>query len=490
MNKHVTESLRQQATGLQASLKVLEGDCTSLMGNVDKQLHFRHKLEAELQRIDLDFQCKAEEISSLKVAVADQEQVYKEMVKEHAVVESSLDGYDKKVLDAEKKVRSLESSLLATNGFAKSLAKQQNLAATRNETLDGKLDELLKSLQQERATSLKQLAEHNELLNLKGKEGDAWSADLIRGQNALEGNVRIVGLLTRERDELLKVVRERRTALDSTKEMLKSNGERLRIFEDELATLHEQLLHEQVQSTTLESNLRDNTVLQQLLKVSSELENQINTGKELTERLENELNFTREALSLSKVEILALQDSVQSILSSQAQLQDDLARLNEARQACSQALKKEKRAAAYAKKQLALCKEAISKESRVIEELQNELEEVRIVVEDSKKQITSLAIKLEKATESVSCLTDDVFPSKAALKEDPTLQMNLGGSDQILTSVGKPRRRRNISKKTTPKTRKNPREPSVCTSNGSLSSVSENGKAAAVDSHLGSSITG
>lgn len=460
VKKDLSELFRKQATGLTASVKEIEKDCIALLGRVDKQLKLRCELEAELQSMVVDLQCKAKKISSLKASVENQEEANNEMVEKLIVVESSLDKSIKQVLDADKKVESLENSLLATDSFAESLAKELRVTGTRNETLEGELNELLSRWQYEQATFVMHLAEQNELSNRKGKEIDALSAELLSKQDELDRDLRIANQLTNERNELMMAVSKQRTTFDGLTKMLDLNQERLKTVKNDLATLHEQLFHEEAQSTALESDLKSNEVLGLLSKVSLEVEYQINTEKDMTERLEKELHITNRALSESKAEISALQDTMQSLLSSQARLQGDMARVNEEQQAISQALKKEKRAAAYAKKQLAVSKEIISEESRVMEELCNDIEKARRLIEDSKEQILAKASELERATETGLFLTVDAFQLKSALNEE---QPNLGGSDEVTTSVGKHIRR---TKQTTPKrqksSKKSPVQPSQC----------------------------
>lgn len=450
VQRHVSQSLRQQATDLRGSMGEIERECRYFMEKINKELELRQVHESGLQSINLEAQSKAKEIISLKMALEDQKEVYNEKSKEHIAVEDFLDMAIKKVRDAEVKARSLGDSLRATDDAARSLTKELNFTLSRNEVSKKELNELCKNLQDARESSMAEKAELKKLLNLKKEAADTLSAELTTELGELDRGMKTVTELKSVRDELKKVVHDKESVLNNLMELSMSARERLSIYEVELASLRQQLLDEQVQKASLEADYGSNPILGQLMKVSSEVQGKVDTAKELTARLADELHAASEALRSSKVKVSSLHDSMQSFSTSQAQLKEDLARLCEAQQACTLALKKEKRAAAYAKKKLALCKEALEGGSVVMEGLRNDLEQVRRHVQGLKDQVVSQTSEIEKANAMALCLEDEVSSLKAGLKEKLPCRKDL----KVVTPGCKPLQRKSMSRQTSARTRK------------------------------------
>ncbi|KAI5083358.1 hypothetical protein GOP47_0003101 [Adiantum capillus-veneris] len=415
----------------------------------------RNRLEVEVQNMEENLQLTAGAIGKLKFATKDQQQASQKLIEENVATESSLELLTTKVQGLQAEFESLKYSLCSSDSTAGFLSKELTVAATRNTMLEVKLIEILGSLQHEGVSNERVFKDQNELLLFNGKRADVVAAELVSQQDELKNKFTMTNQLISEQGVLDKVLREKRSTLDNVWLTLCSNLERLRILQIEVATLNQELQQEQRRNVTLQSACKDDTVSAELLKVSAELGSQVNKEKKLVERLEIELHVSYGTLLLLRREVLKLQDRMQTRLSSEVQLQGELMTLRNLQQDHGQALKKEKRAGAYARKQLTVTRKVLMEESQVVEELQKELENLKKLIEDPKLKIASRADQLEKATNSVACLADDILALRSLLQEEKTHKIISSGIDETPSSLAKPSRRRGSPKLALPKSRRN-----------------------------------
>ncbi|KAH7280168.1 hypothetical protein KP509_37G054200 [Ceratopteris richardii] len=450
---YVSNTLKQQIRKLTVSIDEIKNDCTSLRENTAQKTRLREVFEEELQNAEAALQLKAEEISSLKLAIEELEQAYKKLIGKSASVESSLDMLDKKVSTLKVEIEGLKSSLNFSCMAAGHLLEELNIVASSNESLETKIAELRSNLEHEKAALTKLKADKHELLVLNQQKAQMLSNELTRLRSELDGDFEIARQLAVEKAEVEKVLREKNEIVESSREALSADVQRLRVLESEMHTLCQQLHNEESQTLDLKTAQKNNAALKEIIDILQDLESQISIEKEVSNRFEKDLHDTLRALTLSETEVLGLEKNLDSIKNSIVHLQDELVRVNELGKSLKEALKKEKRATAYARRQHALKQNKLTNENLVVEELQNELQKFKDLILTSRAQVHLKNSQLKEAGGIAKCLTDDVSALAATHEEqtrllelkDLTQQIQLTSCDKVSPIVPKASHRQDIS---------------------------------------------
>lgn len=418
VQSNIIHSLKDQENGLTASLENIEKDCLFLVKKLKHELKSGQMLQENLHSINLQLKSVDQEINSLKIALDDQEKVFNKHLEKQCVVEHSLAKAMQKIQLAEREACRSSECLCNNDDSVHSLTQELKDVISKHEICEKMLSELYKDLHDARQVFNMEMVHRKSLLDLKSEEAHTMSIELESKNCELETSMETLRKLRSEREDLIRASGEKQDILNNIKEQLTATQKMLNACEGKRASLLHALDMQQVREQS-ETDLH--------LAVSLELQGEfdiegcagnLESEKASKNRVTQELLEATEALRDSKNEVFCLQDTMKSHLTHQVQLEGDLLMLRETQQSYTAALKKEKRASAYAKKKLTQCEEVLAGEHADMKGLHKDLEQARKKLEDSKETFSSWASAIEKANMRGTCLEKEISLLRVRLEKE------------------------------------------------------------------------
>lgn len=436
--KLLTGELNEQIYSFQTSLMKSEETKKQLDEKLKEKLNEIEALQNRMALLSSEIQEKEDNILNFSSVLSEKDLVlrnlnssYKQMEEELAEAKLTIGNCEDELLGNQKELKSKNLALDDLNERVSSLIVERDNYNRKLVTIQEQYSDLKK-------TSEQKVALDSTILQEREHQIQKLEDELHSALNEATGSRVIISDLTREKDELGKILEMELDNAKTLKQKLKATEEELAASRTESSDLAKQLKQSEKLCVELEAQVLG--AQSEFAQARESLQRSLDESKLSSQLLASELTSTQELLKKSKDELQIVSSDLASATENRDSLQEELLHAREEAKNIAHDLKEEKKVIASLNKELQLLEKQILKDKELRKSLEEVLEEATKSLDEMNRKAFDLSGDLDMANSRISDLEQEKDKLYMSLSEQKNISQgareNMEDAHNLLMRFG------------------------------------------------------
>lgn len=440
--KRLTEELNTQIDIFHTELTKTGEDKKKLEVELKEKLNIIEGLQERINLVSLDIKGKEDNIRNITSSIAARElelknltSIYHQSKDELELAKSEIKGLKGKLTKSEEDLEAKCSLVDELNARVTSLIGERDDSSKKLKNIQEQFNDLKLSSEKKRALDAKLLSEkENEIEQLKEK--------LNLAVNEAIGNKVLIADLTKERDDLRKLLDKELSDVKKLNKELQITKENFDKSMREVSDLSKQLSESRKSCSDLETEI--SKARSEFIETKELLEKNFNDAKLGSEVLASELASAKETLKKTIAELENVSKDLFAMRENCSSLESELVDVYKKAESAVRNLKDEKQLVASLNKELeALEKQLSKKDQELRKSVERDLEEATKSLEEMNQNAAIISRELEEANSQISALENEKELISRSLAEQKNVtkeaRENLEDAHNLVMRLGKER---------------------------------------------------